>query len=72
VVGSYTYKYGSIRIMELIIPGFIMKGMEAIRLAYLLSYLILLTRAKGIRSMKHGENNSQLFIYRRANKTIQV
>jgi hypothetical protein len=58
--------------MEMIIPGFIMKGMDAIRLAYFLSYLILLTRAKGIRSMKQGENNSMFFIYQRANKTIQV
>uniref|UniRef100_A0ACD5ZEP7 Uncharacterized protein n=1 Tax=Avena sativa TaxID=4498 RepID=A0ACD5ZEP7_AVESA len=49
-----------------------MKEKEAIILALFLSYLVLIARGKYIRSIKQGENNSQLLVYRRVNKTIQM
>uniref|UniRef100_A0ACD5Z9Z3 Uncharacterized protein n=1 Tax=Avena sativa TaxID=4498 RepID=A0ACD5Z9Z3_AVESA len=49
-----------------------MKEKEAIMLALFLSYLVLITKGKYIRSIKKGANSSQFLIYRRVNKTIQM
>ncbi|KAM0924427.1 hypothetical protein ACQ4PT_004851 [Festuca glaucescens] len=58
--------------MELTTQGLEMKERQAFRVAFLLSYLVLLTRGNGIRSRNQGENTSHIVTSQQIIKTIQI
>ncbi|CAM0943474.1 unnamed protein product [Alopecurus aequalis] len=49
-----------------------MKEKEVVRLALLLSYLVLVTRGEGIRSINQGEHTRKITTYQQVNKSIQM
>ena len=72
VTGWY-YIYGGINIMKLTIDQFFtMKGTQAMRVALLLSFLVLFTKGKGISYKKNGQDDTRALPDRQVSKTIQV
>jgi hypothetical protein len=72
VIGSGAYIYDGINIMKLKVSFFTMKEKLAIRVALLLSFLVLVTKGKTIRNTELGQDNSCVLPYLQVKKTIQV